>query len=278
MAVTYGFYNSVNNDRTYSAEQMGSIFDGIIKDGVYQAIGGAFSVTASTGMGIVVGPGRAWFNRTWTFSDSSLPMTLDTADPVLARVDTVVIEVDKRASVRKNSIKIIKGTPVANPPANPPYKSSDPDVFRYPLAYIKVKPLTNYVTAADITRTVGTANCPFVVGVLESLSADTFLARWEAQYSQWFVAQKSEIEGEMTSWKNLNQTIFNNWYANLQSNLDGDAASKLAAAIQELKFTLESIQTGSVIYHTIDDSNGNTILDSYGQAIRGRLIYTVTVQ
>ena len=30
MAGTYGFYNSINGDRTYSAEQMVSIFDGIM--------------------------------------------------------------------------------------------------------------------------------------------------------------------------------------------------------------------------------------------------------
>ena len=34
MAVTSGFFNSVNHDRLYDAEQLSSIFDGIIIDGV----------------------------------------------------------------------------------------------------------------------------------------------------------------------------------------------------------------------------------------------------
>ncbi len=36
MSVTFGFYNSVNGDRKYDAIQMSSIFDGIIRDGVFQ--------------------------------------------------------------------------------------------------------------------------------------------------------------------------------------------------------------------------------------------------
>ena len=44
MAVTYGFYDSTGGDRKYNALQMGSIFDGIIQDGVYANIGNAFQV------------------------------------------------------------------------------------------------------------------------------------------------------------------------------------------------------------------------------------------
>ena len=34
MSVTYGFYNSLNGDRRYDANQMSAIFDGLIIDGV----------------------------------------------------------------------------------------------------------------------------------------------------------------------------------------------------------------------------------------------------
>lgn len=39
MAVTYGFFNSVNGDRKYNADQMSSYFDGLVTDGVYEKIG-----------------------------------------------------------------------------------------------------------------------------------------------------------------------------------------------------------------------------------------------
>ena len=50
MALTYGFYNSQNGDRMYDATDISSIFDGIIKDGVFMSIGDAFIVSAAIGM------------------------------------------------------------------------------------------------------------------------------------------------------------------------------------------------------------------------------------
>ena len=44
MTVSSGFFNSVNHDRLYDAEQVSSIFDGIIEDGVCESIGEAFMV------------------------------------------------------------------------------------------------------------------------------------------------------------------------------------------------------------------------------------------
>ena len=42
MAITSGFYNSVNGDRTYDADQFGSLFDGIIAPGVFPNVGDKF--------------------------------------------------------------------------------------------------------------------------------------------------------------------------------------------------------------------------------------------
>lgn len=42
MAFTYGFFNSLNGDRKYTAEQLSSIFDGLITDGVFDSIGAQY--------------------------------------------------------------------------------------------------------------------------------------------------------------------------------------------------------------------------------------------
>ena len=70
MTVTFGFYNSVEGDRVYSANEFGSLFDGIIIDGIFESVGAAFGVREQTGlnMNIVVGSGRCWFDRTWLYS------------------------------------------------------------------------------------------------------------------------------------------------------------------------------------------------------------------
>ena len=70
MALTYGFYSSTNGDRKYSADQFGSLFEGIITNGVFMGIGRALEVTAGnnlaeTGLYVTVKSGRCWFNHTW---------------------------------------------------------------------------------------------------------------------------------------------------------------------------------------------------------------------
>ena len=57
MSVTYGFYNSLNGDRKYNAEQVSSLFDGLIIDGVFASVGMAFAVKATTGITVNVGIG-----------------------------------------------------------------------------------------------------------------------------------------------------------------------------------------------------------------------------
>ena len=64
MAFTCGFFNSENGDRKYNAEQMSAIFDGIIADGVFTTIGDHMAVSAGTGMQVLVGTGKAWFDHT----------------------------------------------------------------------------------------------------------------------------------------------------------------------------------------------------------------------
>ena len=94
MSVTYGFYNSLNGDRKYNAEQISSIFDGLIVDGVFASIGTAFAVEAAGGLTVNVGIGRAWFNHTWTLNDSILPLTAPESEVLLDRIDAVVLEVN----------------------------------------------------------------------------------------------------------------------------------------------------------------------------------------
>ena len=95
MSISYGFYNSVNHDRKYNAEQISSIFDGIITDGVYHSIGDAFSVTPGTGMSVNVSSGRAWFNHTWTLNDSMIIVELTAAHQVYDRIDAIILKVDQ---------------------------------------------------------------------------------------------------------------------------------------------------------------------------------------
>ena len=55
MAVTSGFFNSVDGDRKYRAEDFAAIFDGIVEDGIYKGVGTNFAATATGGLNVSVG-------------------------------------------------------------------------------------------------------------------------------------------------------------------------------------------------------------------------------
>ena len=180
MALSYGFFNSLNGDRKYDAEQMSRIFDGIINDGVFDSVGNMFAVSPVSGMRIKVAPGRAWFNSTWTYNDADLPLTLVDADVTMGRYDAVVLEVNNNDEVRANSIKVVTGSPSTKPIK--PKMTNDNGVHQYPLAYILVGAGETEVRAAAIENAVGTSECPFVTGILKTVNIASLFSEWNGQF------------------------------------------------------------------------------------------------
>lgn len=245
MSLTCGFYNSLNGDRKYNAVQMASIFDGIIKDGVFATIGSAMAVTADSGLTVKVGTGRAWFDHTWTLNDTILPITAEASEILLDRIDAVVLEINAEEGIRANSIKIVKGTP-ASSPVNPEMINNDL-VHQYPLCYIYRKATSTEITQVDITNAVGTAECPFVTGVLKVVAIDDFISQWraefdqwktneETEYNEWFSTFKAALEENAETfqkWMDDEQTEFDTWFESIRNKLSGDIAANLANQISE---------------------------------------------
>lgn len=193
MALTYGFFNSVNHDRMYDARQMSRIFDGIINDGVFQNIGDLFAVTPNEGMNILVGSGRAWFNGTWTLNDTNYSLTVTDSNPLYSRIDAVVLEVDERSEGRVNSLKMIDGT-AASDPQRPTLINTEL-VHQYPLAYITVAANASSIASADIENVVGLEEegCPFVTGILQVNGVDYLYSQWQADFEVWFDHMKGQL-------------------------------------------------------------------------------------
>ena len=292
MAVTSGFFNSLNRDRRYNAEQMSAIFNGIINDGVFANIGTSFTVVADSGTTVHVGIGRAWFNSTWLYNDTILPVTLDASELVLDRIDAVVIEIDRSDAVRAGSIKVVKGTP-ASTPQNPTMTSTN-YVHQYPLAYILRKAGSTEITQANITSMIGTSSCPYITGILQVQSIDNIVAQWQAQWLEWYNTEtaqgEADVESMINQWNtwfntqttqgeaNLEQWMlqmasdFNEWFGDLQIILDGDVATGLASQILEIQETLETLAKENCIYVPLEDSSGNPIQDNLGNDIEGKSV------
>ncbi len=229
MAVTSGFFNAQNQDRLYNADQMSEIFNGIINDGVFASIGTAFGVKATTGNVINVGIGRAWFNSRWIYNDSILALTAEDSEMILDRIDAVVIEINNDLSVRAGSIKVIKGTP-ATEPQNPEMASTE-YVHQYPLCYILRKAGSTSITQSNITNMIGTSSCPYVTGILQVQDIDNIVAQWQAQWVDFF----DDISGDMTDAEVEFKLSFEQWFANLQDQLDENQAGNLQHQIDNIK-------------------------------------------
>lgn len=256
MSVSSGFFNSLNGDRKYNAAQMSAIFDGLIIDGIFASIGTAFAVKAAGGLTVNVGIGKAWFDHTWTVNDSILPMTAPEAEVLLDRIDAVVLEVNGMESVRENTIKFVKGNPSSAP--SRPTLTNEGNVHQYPLCYIYRKYGTAVINQADITPMVGTESTPFVTGILQTISLDELLGKWqdeldrftdarsqevddwiaqeESDFTAWFNKMKADLQQEQTvldQWIASEQADFLAWYNQMKDQLSGDVAGNLQLEIDK---------------------------------------------
>lgn len=262
MTVTSGFFNSMNGDRKYDAEQMAQLFDGLINDGVYETIYNKFAVSANEGMTIQIDTGRGWFDHTWILNDSILLLEVEAPELLFDRIDAVVIDVNRENNYRTDTIKMVKGTPSANP-QNPTLVNEERHKQK-PLGYIRVRVGATEITQADITNTVGTSACPFVTGVVSVMDIDMLVRQWQAQWNRWYDTNTNQFSFD-----------FNNWFLQLQTLLEGDVAANLANEILKLKNKFKVLATEYAVYETIDDSNGNAITDSFGNDIEGGIIYVI---
>lgn len=195
MAVTYGFYDSLNHDRLYNAQQMSAIFDGIINDGVFMSVGNQFHTVAGTGMQVIVKSGRAWFDSTWTLNDAEYPLSIDAADVLLTRIDAVVLEVNSEVATRANTIKVVKGTPASTPAK--PTLTNTATIHQHALAYVTVAKNTTAITNSMIEIVVGKTETPYVTAILQTTDITDLFKKWESDFQIWFETVKGTLDGDV---------------------------------------------------------------------------------
>lgn len=228
MSLTYGFYNSANHDRKYNAIQMSSIFDGIIEDGIFMSIGDRFEVTAvGDDMFVNIGTGRCWFDHTWTLNDAPLPIEIPQSEVILNRYDAVVLEVNSEFSERKNTIKIVKGTPSSQP--SYPALINTSTIHQYPLAYVYVEKNVTTIRQANITSMIGKEKTPYVTCPLDTINIESMVRQWEDQWKKFFEEETSDMTTTNLHWK----TEWENWF-NDYSNTSSEEFNKWAVSQKEI--------------------------------------------
>lgn len=185
MALTSGFFNSLNGDRPYNAQQMSDIFKGLITDGVYEAVGNKMAVQPNNGMTIQIATGRGWFGGHWLNNDAEYLQVVEAADVLLNRYCAVCVRVDEGEAVRAVTV-YLKYSDFATTPVKPEMERTE-TVKEYCLAYIYIKAGASEITAGDIEDTrSNTELCGWVTGLIEQLDTTTLYSQWQALFFDWF--------------------------------------------------------------------------------------------
>ena len=281
MSLTYGFYNSQNHDRVYDAEDMSRIFDGIISDGVYQNIGKWLAVKASDmDNEVIVQPGRAWFNHTWTYINADYPVGAPEPETTTAynRLDALVIDVDR--TNRINSLQWVKGTPAAygeyNGPVNRlpvPVLASSDEHKQYPLCYVVRRGRQNLIKATEIYNTIGVSITyateetqryggqemtgvlvPFVDHALGKYDITGIVARWDAEFDSWSEAKQDAFR----IWMQERQNEYTDWFNNIKGTLSGDVGLALKNYIESLQVNFVGTKSGTSVRKQVIQVGGIT--------------------
>ena len=215
-----GFFNSVDGDRKYSADDLSSFFVKLISDGVFPNPSNNLKVVAKSGLTVTVKEGFGFIKAKYAENTSDYDLTLDAADTDNPRIDRIVLRLS--TTNRNITLNILKGTPAAEPEA--PELTRTSTVYELCLASIAVAANATAIATADITDTRGNSSlCGYVYGLIQQIdTTDLF-----NQYNDAFVT----------------------WFENLQTTLTYNAR------VQRLTYNETLSASSSQVHFTISDFN-----------------------
>lgn len=184
-AVESGFFNSINEDRLYSAEQMNMPYKRLVANGVFATPQGTPSsdlqaTSANDGMNILVAPGNALIGDKWFYNPATITITVPGNTGLVNRVDSVIAQMDKRTSGRVGNIVYRQGDESGNAPSI----NTDSDVAEFRLANVAVAPGATSISGSAITDMRGSADCPWVTSLIEQVDTSTLWNQFNAAYQE----------------------------------------------------------------------------------------------
>lgn len=197
-------------DRAYMAEIFRKYFYSFVNNGVFAEKGDALQVLSRVPevMQVVVRPGQAWAQGAFYDNDDELVLSISEADPVLNRIDAVVVRCDYVQRIM--SARVVTGVPATEPLHYTPVRNADvyelllAEIY-VPFASINVKQtnITDYRPYSDV--------CGWVTGYLQSIDADSFFRAYQLAYEQ-FMAEAEKGFGSQIN-------TINDWFSNVKTDI-----------------------------------------------------------
>lgn len=200
--VNCGFFDSVNKDRLYSADEMNRPYKRVITDGVFATPAGTPStdlqvLSANNNMNIIVKAGEGLFAGKWFENAADIAITVPNNTSTVPRRDSVIVQVDKRIAGRKGSIIYRTGTPNSNP--MPPNLSTANNVIEYRIANIYVSPSAVYIGQDAITDLRGSSECPWITSLVKQVDTSQLYNQWQAAYAKYYQDETTAFNNFMTT-------------------------------------------------------------------------------
>ena len=261
MAVTCGYFNSINGDRKYNAETMTRYFEGLISDGVYNKVGEQLKVTSGDDLSVNVATGRAMIDCRWLHNSSSLSLELAQADTQMQRYDAIVLKLDLNDNVRDFAIEVKQGTNALNNPPKPTMTNTAM-VKELCLAYVLVDNNARNINQRDIEDMRGSNLCPWVTGLIDQVDTSTLFSQFETAYNDLYAEWTKKFDDLLAQ----KQLEFEKWFSTLEQGLGINLALKTYQNIvvtsgmtAELSLGIAQYQTGDIL-----QVNSNGLLLCFG--------------
>lgn len=216
--VNCGFFDSINKDRLYSADEMNRPYKRIISNGVFATQQGTPStdlqtISANDGMNIIVKKGEGMFGDKWFDNSADIAVTVPNNTSTVPRRDSVIVQIDKRTNGRKGNVVYRTGTPSSNP--MPPDLSTANNVIEYRIANIYVAASAVYIGQDAITDLRGSSECPWITSLITQVDTSTLFLQWQAAYEKYYANSTTSFD----TWKETEQAEFETWLQELTEQL-----------------------------------------------------------
>ena len=205
MAEYYGYFNGVEYDEQFVA-LVNSI---LVQNGVF---GNGLIVSAGSGMTVNAAQGAAIVDGFIYYNDSSMSLTISTANASLPRIDSIMLRWN--IPNRTMNLTVVTGTAQSNPSAPAPVR--DGTYYDMQIATVYVGAGVASITAANITDTRPNSEVCGITSGYNSVDIDAMMAQYTAQFNDWF----DQMKGQLTT----------------------DAAGNLQSQIDETNSNLQELQ------------------------------------
>lgn len=262
------FFNSINHDRRYKAEDWAEYFKSFIGNGVFPNPSTSLQVIASSDMAIQVMAGKAWINGYFYLNTDNLNIKLDNADGQLNRIDRIIVCWD--LSERKMSVKVKPSVYSADP--TPAQLQRDATKYEIALADVYVGRGTTDIRQNNITDLrLNSELCGVVTGVVKQIDTTDIYNRVNAEIEK--------VKGDLSKYKQDEKALFDSWFASIQNILSGDVAANLATQIQanttKIETNIGAIQENKTniqqIKNWVDGVSGG--IQKYKTVVLGNCVY-----